>query len=73
MLERTGKTFSCPWLLNYLTKELYHWEKTHASVIILLMANIVWKILTPLIYVDFHAGETVHGQEKYCYSIFTEV
>ena len=32
---------------DYFTKEPYHWQKTHASVITLLMAYIVWCILIP--------------------------
>ena len=38
--------------IHYLRKYLYHWEKTHASVTTLLMANIVWEILIPQICVD---------------------
>ena len=45
------------------------WKKTHASVITSLMANIVWKILIPQIYVDFHSWKTVDAQEKYCLKI----
>ena len=49
---------------DYLTKELYHWEKTYASVIILMMANMVWKILIPQTCIDFHDSEnrTAHAQ-----------
>ena len=56
-MKIVGKAFSCPWLLIHLllTKELYHWEKTHPSVITLLMANIVWTILIPQNYIDFHS------------------
>ena len=48
-MKGAGKAFSCPWSLftSYLTKELYHWEKTHPKVITLLTANIVWTILIP--------------------------
>ena len=46
------------------TKELYHWEKTHASVITLLMANIVWAILIPQIYIDFHGWENCTYKRK---------
>ena len=43
-MKRAGKTFSCPWLFIHLPfkKGLYHWKKTHASVITLLMANKVF-------------------------------
>ena len=43
--------------IDYLTKELYHWEKTHASVLNLLMTNLVWKILIQKMYIDFHGQE----------------
>ena len=42
---------------DHSTKELYHWEKNQASVIILLMANIVLKILISHIYIDFCGWE----------------
>ena len=38
----------------YLTKEL---EKTHPSVITLLMANILWTILITQNYIDFYSWE----------------
>ena len=41
----------------YLTKELYHWEKTHPSLITLLMTNIVWTTLMPHNHIDFIAGK----------------
>ena len=47
------------------TKKLYHWEKINTSIITLLMANIVWKILIPQICIDFQ-GKTVHAQKNYC-------
>ena len=36
---------------------MYHWEKTHSSVITLLIANIVWLILIPQNYIDFRSWE----------------
>ena len=50
------------WFTDYLTIELCRWEKTHTSVITILMENIVRKILIPQI---FMAGKVVHAQEKY--------
>ena len=54
------------WFIDYLTKELHLWEKTHANVITLLIANIAWEILIPQIYIDFHGWKTVRVQENYC-------
>ena len=56
-MKTAGKTFSCLFTY-YSTKELYHWEKNDPSIIILMMANIVWAILIPQNYTDFHRWET---------------
>ena len=49
---------------DYLTKELYNWKKTHSIVITLLMAHIVWTILIPPIYIDFHSRQNRSGARK---------
>ena len=61
-MKRACKTFSCSWLfINRLfNKRLYHWEKTHASVITLLTANIVWKMLIPQDLHRLHRKITVN-------------
>ena len=59
-MKSAGKAFSCTLLFIHLLfneKELYHWEKTHPSVITLLMAKIVWSILIPQNYIDFYSWE----------------
>ena len=45
---------------------MYHWEKTHPSVITLWMANTVWIILIPQEYIDFNGWKKRHTQENYC-------
>ena len=41
-------------------------EGTSLKLDNLLMAIMVWKILVPQIYVEFHGWKTVDVQEKYC-------
>ena len=55
MKRASGKAFSCPWLFIHLLfdKKLYNWEKTHPTVIALLMANIVRTMSIPLIHIKF--------------------
>ena len=43
--------------MNLVMKKVYHWEKTDASLISLLMEKIVWGILIPQICTDFHDWE----------------
>ena len=56
-MKRADKAFS--WLFIHLlfNKRTELLEKTHPSVITLLMANIVWTILIPQNYIDFNSWE----------------
>ena len=57
--------------VHYLKRQLYHWEKTHASVITFLMANIVLEILKiPQICIDFHGWENHTCTRKLLLNLF---